>query len=460
MFSNIIHNVKSAVGQAHDHLTQQSENTPGGIMGALQELTLGEYHLKPLDAVLFSGNDPVANMIKRIELHEVVPRINRPFHVNKEVLPLDCLEEGKMYIFESVFSGQVAGYVYSKILPVDHVVAAHGNHLGPQIRDFEAVVNEGDSNVGICPLTPEQRKFMESRFAENPNLLLDLYNKYHDYGYPMTNILSVVASASQSLYNDLQLLHKETTEFFPHHKEQKKDTVFCSELVSIIYKEIGHPSFVNAAPDTFTPLAVEIVPEFGSVVFYAKENKVSLLKHGNKVSTGSMATKAQKMIKNLAISDRWIKMPPSGGIPPGAEPAGKDLDGTNLYIARAEIGGAFYLGKIGENWEFPCITYFGREVRINFGHEVLASLDGLYWEDANDGHVPLLAVKAGMEEDGRYLYVARGLVGASHGVMGVGKREGAYAPGVVATHLKGAKFPFDGKEVSLPHYQVLCQKAV
>ncbi|KAI9344073.1 hypothetical protein BDR26DRAFT_227292 [Obelidium mucronatum] len=331
-----------------------------------------------------------------------------------------------MYVYESVFSGQVAGYVYSRVMPVDHTVAPNGNHLGPQIRDLEAVVKEGDSDVGICPLTDSERKFMESKLTENPNLLLDLYNKYKDFGYPMTNILSVVASASQSLYEDLQTFHRATAEFFPHRAERsKKNTVFCSELVSIIYKEIGHPSFVNSAPDTFTPLAIQVVPEFGNLVFYAKENKTMLLKPGNRVSP-SRVTKAERMIKSLAVYDRWVPMPPSGGIPPDSDPAGKDEHGINLYIARVKIGSGYYLGKIGETWDSPLITYFNREVKIKFGHEVLASLDGLHWEDAENGEVPLLAVKAGIEEDGKFLYISRGLVGASRGILGgvVGKQQG------------------------------------
>ncbi|KAJ3288523.1 hypothetical protein HDU79_004797 [Rhizoclosmatium sp. JEL0117] len=446
MINNLVHNLKQGAEEVKQHFAKHGAS-PSGFVGALQELTLGEYVVKPLDAVLFAGSDPVANLIKRIELHEVVPRLHSPFHelwthagilVDKTVLPLDCMEDGKMYIFESVFSGQVAGYVYSKVLPVDHVVPPHGNHLGPQIRDLYAVVDEGDSDVGICPLTDKERQFMEQKLRENPNLILDIYNKYKDFGYPMTNILSVVASASEGLYNDLKAFNTAASQYFPHAKEPKKNTVFCSELVSIVYKEIGHPSFVNVSPDTFTPLEVQVVPEFGSNVFYAKENKVMLLKSGNKLSTGSFATKTQKLIKSLAVANHWTKMPPSGGVPPNAESAGYDSDGQKLYIARVKIGSAYVLGKIGERWECPHISYFGREVQINFGHEVLASLEGTYWEEAHGGKVPLMAVKAGIEEDGTYLSIARAVVGESHGVLGVGKKEGSMTPGAVANGWKGA----------------------
>ncbi|KAI9344074.1 hypothetical protein BDR26DRAFT_858106 [Obelidium mucronatum] len=316
-----------------------------------------------------------------------------------------------MYLYESVFSGTVAGYVYSTILPVDKNVPVGGNHLGPQIRDFEAVVNEGESNVGICPLTDEQRSFVEAKFKENPRILLDIYFEYKHFGYPMTNILGVVASASDGLYEDLRKFNQFTASILP---------------------------------------GVQVVPEFGNNVYYAKENKVSLLKHGNKIATGFNPTKAQKLLKSVALTDEWVKMPPSGGVPPDAESVGQDMDGERLFVARVKIGSAYYLGKIGETWKFPYVTYFNREVPIRFGHEVLKSVKGMKWEDAENGRVPLTAVKAGMEEDGTYLHIARGIVG------GVGKKEGCLTPGMVAAHLKGAKIPYGGKEVTLSCYQVLC----
>ena len=97
-------------------------------------------------------------------------------------MPLPFLEEGKLYLYESIFSGQVLGYVYSKVLPVDHDVPEGGNHLGPQIRDFEAVCKEVDSDVGISPLNEADRKKVYDILKKNPNFFLDFYNKYHDYG--------------------------------------------------------------------------------------------------------------------------------------------------------------------------------------------------------------------------------------------------------------------------------------
>ncbi|KAJ3021277.1 UNVERIFIED_CONTAM: hypothetical protein HDU68_009709 [Siphonaria sp. JEL0065] len=399
MFQNLTSKITTSLEKVQLAATQAVQNAGAKIEAIkeheiLKEIQLGDYTLKPLDAVLFAGSDPVATIIKKITLHNVVPELESPFAelwthagilVDKTVLPLDCLEEGKMYLYESVFSGTVAGYVY-----------------------------------------------------------------------PMTNLLGVVASASHALYEDLKKFNETAASYIPGHKETTKKTVFCSELVSIIYKELSLPSFIDAHPDTFTPLEVQVVPEFGNNVFYAKENKVSLLKHGNKLSTGLTATKAQKLLKSVALHAEWVKMPPSGGIPPDAEAVGEDIDGQALYIARVKIGGAYYLGKIGHSWKYPHVTYFNREVPIRFGHEVLKSVQGMHWENAENGHVPISAVKAGMEEDGSFLHIARGVVGGNAGVLGVGKKEGRVSPGMVAAHLKAAKIPFGGQEVSLKTYQVLC----
>ena len=49
--------------------------------------------------------------------------------LNKTVLPLDCLEQDKLYIYESIFTGTVLGYTYSRVFPVDHPVSNLNNSL-------------------------------------------------------------------------------------------------------------------------------------------------------------------------------------------------------------------------------------------------------------------------------------------------------------------------------------------
>ncbi|KAI8619189.1 hypothetical protein BC830DRAFT_1165575 [Chytriomyces sp. MP71] len=460
MLAKVIEGAHQASQQAHKHLE--------GIKAKVEHVktSIVDYELQPFDVVLFAGNDPTATFIKRVELHEVVPRIDTPFHelwthsgilVNSDVLPLPCLEQGKLYILESVFSGEVAGYVYSKVLPVDHLVPPKGFHLGPQLRDLYAVVEEGSCNVGICTLTEEYRAVIRNKLAECPTFLLDLYATYKDFSYPITNILPVVASASQSLYMDLKKYKDATAAIFPNWKEAPKNSVFCSELVAIILRSFGLPTFTMNNPDTFTPLQLEIVLEMERKVNYAKFNQVSNLKPGNKLKTGDFLSETQKLIKSLAVHDKWVTVPPAGGVPANAEPAGEDIDGTPLYIARVKIGTAYYLGKIAQGWPSPVVTYFDREVTIHFGHEVLVSLDGMTWVSDRNGNVPRLrSVKAGMDEEGNYVYVARGIVGDRFG-FGFSTK-GSLAPGIVAPHMKAAHIPFAGKDVKLQKYEVLSYK--
>jgi uncharacterized protein with NRDE domain len=54
--------------------------------------------------------------------------------------------------------------------------------LGPQIRDFAAVINEVDSDVAICPLSSENRDKVKQYLEVNPTAISDFYNKYKDFG--------------------------------------------------------------------------------------------------------------------------------------------------------------------------------------------------------------------------------------------------------------------------------------
>ncbi|KAI9313329.1 hypothetical protein BDR26DRAFT_945732 [Obelidium mucronatum] len=467
MLSEIIDDVSNAFDKLLEDSDDDTQTKPKAVPANSAKEVVLEGETYKLKAFLFAGSDPVANFIKTIELHEVVPKIDRPFRelwthagilVDKSVLPLDCLEEGKLYIYESVFSGEVAGYEYSKVLPVDHPTEVGDCHLGPQLRDFEAAINDGDANVGICPLGKKERAFLEARLKEEPKLLLNIYNRFKDFGYPITNILPVIASASTSLYEELQDWEKLSAELFPDEQE-KKSVIFCSELVSVIYKEFGLASFKSASPDTFCPLEVELVPEFGSTIYYAKENKVLRLKNGNTVSSNPVVTRSEALINSFRFQKNWIDIPPGGGVPASklVQKAGHDIDGVELYIARVKIGSSYRLGKIRATDKVPFVNYFGHEIQIHYGHEVLASLEGTEWVTAQGGEVPEHAVEAGVSEDGTLFYIARAPVGEEE-FLDFESHKGGYACGGVARNLKGARVPFAGEEVKAHHYQVLCHK--
>ncbi|KAJ3176255.1 hypothetical protein HK101_010473 [Irineochytrium annulatum] len=168
------------------------------------------HELKALSIVLFNGNDVVGNFISKVEAQNVVPHMNRPFGalwthagilVDRSILPLDCLQEGKLYLYESIFSGKVLGYEYSKVLCVDHE-DKHGFHLGPQIRDFAAVVDEVTSDVAIFPLEPALHGKIMKDIENTRAIMMAFYEKYKTWSYPL-NPLAQFAAASPALYNSI-----------------------------------------------------------------------------------------------------------------------------------------------------------------------------------------------------------------------------------------------------------------
>ncbi|KAI9337910.1 hypothetical protein DFJ73DRAFT_848648 [Zopfochytrium polystomum] len=471
-----------------------SHGAPAFITNALDALSIGDYTLKPFDLVLFLGNDPVGKFIQSVELHDVVPGLKRPFHnlwthagmlVDKSVLNLPFLEEGKIYLYESIFSGEVLGYVYSKVLPLDHDTSKTGFHLGPQIRDFEAVVKEVDSDVAICPLDETSRERIRDLLAKDPDHFLKIYNHYKDFSYPMS-VVPQLAAASEKLYKKLESVKATLTTHFPSHTS-KKDAVFCSELVAIIYQGLLVTSFQNVDPGRHTPLSVEVQPEFDGRLFYAKEDKMELLKHGKKVPTKERVTRGMQWFTNLLHHVDWTEMPPDGGVPPNSTAAGYDIDNAPLYVCRVRIGDAVVVGKVrgdvppnglhahqppdltppNDGEKGPAIvTYKGDEVQIHFGHEVLTTFKNTTWTAAKDGKIPESAVPGGVDDEGKVLYIARAKMEkhvAKHGFGHVPilnslvtEKRHSLCPGQVAEHLKGAIIPFDGDDHLVKEYEVLC----
>ncbi|KAJ3402585.1 hypothetical protein HDU80_004945 [Chytriomyces hyalinus] len=434
---------------------------------------LADYELKPFDLVLFAGTDAVAKFIKKITLHEVVPSLAVPFHrlwthagmvIDKSVLPLECLEDNKLYIYESIFAGELLGLSFSKVLAIDHKVEPGGNHLGPQIRDLEAVVNESDCDIGICPLSPESRVLVERHLAADGAFMMDAHKRYFDYGYPMTNLTKVIGSASDQLYRDLKGWSK-TLGFGQGESKE----IFCSELVSQIYKEMKLPTFADADPARFSPLEVEVANEFSGLVFYAKEGGRNLLENGRRIPTSIGAKITPKSVNSNETlhtsSSHWLKIGPSQGVPErtpsGQRPTfgGLDIGGQELYLARASIGNAVLIGKIQRGWDKPVVSYFDREVPIGFEHELLVSYEGLEWRAAENGVIPEGALPVGREEDGKIIYAARGeLRYQTKQFLGlrIGKEEITLCLGKISEGgTEGAHMTFDGDLVFVKKYQVL-----
>ncbi|KAJ3090445.1 hypothetical protein HK100_007449, partial [Physocladia obscura] len=306
---------------------------------------------QPFDLVLFGGSDP---FIKKIELHELVPNLVKPFHqlwthsgilVDKTVLPLDCLEDGKLYIYESVFSGRIGTIVYSKVLLVDRHVSEKSFHLGPQIRELVPVLAEGDTDVAICPLTNEARTILNKKLAANPNLLLEIHQKYYEFGYPIANPLRVIASVSEHIHKELAMLKTlRETLFLGIHK--KKDQVFCSKLVALIYSQFGgsdgaFATFTSAPANTFLPLELKVASEFDGAVYYAKLDKIVWFKDGL-INVDPHVTRVQKLLQAQKYHKNWKPVDAKTaaaeaaglmGVPENVVEVGVDTDRKKVYVA-------------------------------------------------------------------------------------------------------------------------------
>ena len=171
----------------------------------------GGYRIKPLDLILFKGEDAIGKMIQNIEEKWVSHHARKPdgtlwthvgVIVDKTILPLECLEEDKLYIYESIFTGTVLGYTYSRVFPVDHpFLNGKINHSGPQLRPFVTSCLETSADIAIAPLKIKEREKLYSRGLQTlQQIMLSHYNEYYHYGYPMS-VIPQFAAASDGLYN-------------------------------------------------------------------------------------------------------------------------------------------------------------------------------------------------------------------------------------------------------------------
>ena len=122
--------------------------------------------------------------------------------VDKTILPLDCLEDDKLYIYESIFTGTVVGYTYSRVFPVDHPFQnGKTNHSGPQIRPFVGSCLETNADIAIAPLKiSERHKLFQFGLQHVQKIMMEHYLQYSNYGYPMS-VIPQFAAASDGLYN-------------------------------------------------------------------------------------------------------------------------------------------------------------------------------------------------------------------------------------------------------------------
>ncbi|KAJ3392498.1 hypothetical protein HDU80_010857 [Chytriomyces hyalinus] len=169
--------------------------------------------------------------------------------------PLDIV------LFEGDSSDPVSAFIKSI------TVSIHS----PQIRDFAAVVAEGNMTVAVAPLKDDFRQLALEKLKQNPNLLLDVHKEFEEYTFPIPNILPAIAAAEDTLYKQLESFKKSVSTIFPQAGVNAKPEIFCSELVAIIFQRMGLPSFTDTNADQMTPVSLEACQEFGGNVVYPKE---------------------------------------------------------------------------------------------------------------------------------------------------------------------------------------------
>ncbi|KAJ3102826.1 hypothetical protein HDU97_000283 [Phlyctochytrium planicorne] len=139
----------------------------------------------------------------------------------------------------------------------------------------------------------------------------------------------------------------------------------------------------------------------------------------------------------------------NGEIPADALVAGKDIDGTVLFVARAVQDGGLHVGKIGRGFRTAFIPFGGVEKPAG-EYEVLCAIPGARWEKLTGRRAayPPNAIPAGYEKDGRPLYIGRATINAGW--------KSSLCIGKAAPHLNGVNLPFAGKENTISsEYEVL-----
>jgi len=134
-----------------------------------------------------------------------------------------------------------------------------------------------------------------------------------------------------------------------------------------------------------------------------------------------------------------------GRVPPNAVAGGSDVNGETIYVGRARDSHDTVPGKIVPSHGVCYIPYAGEErAHRTYEYLVTPAYGSLTWRSSADGAVPPGSVHGGTTSSGEPLYVGRAYY------------EGSWIIGKVQPSHKVLYVPFDGKEVAISDYDVLC----
>lgn len=212
--------------------------------------------IKPLDLIAFRGDDTASMVVYKHEEWRQRAKRNNGYiftHVGiivtTDVMDHPLMEQGRLYIFESTFSQTGVRDIYGK-LP-----------FGVQIRDLETVINDYDksneTSIAWCPLlrNPCSREDVKT-------IMNHLYETTKGKTWDAN-----CWSLGSALFPFLR-----PCRCCAEHLFLTQDWLFCSELVAMVYKELGvlpnnvNPKdvvpddLVNAHNDTDTMPVIDCPP--------------------------------------------------------------------------------------------------------------------------------------------------------------------------------------------------------
>jgi len=196
---------------------------------------------EPLDLILFRGSDVISKTVEEAE--QVGIGLSDYSHVgiviSGEMLPnIKELKRDVLYVWEST---------------------VNKNRYGVQIRELNIGIEKYVGDIYIAKLITNPWNFKPSIRSE----IIDKLTKFHEifgrrtYEFSLLNLLAVVIPKLRYLRNG----YDKISDFFTTGvrvgmEECKKEWLFCSELVVLIYKNLGiYPPEIderNVAPVDFT----------------------------------------------------------------------------------------------------------------------------------------------------------------------------------------------------------------
>ena len=115
---------------------------------------------------------------------------------------------------------------------------------------------------------------------------------------------------------------------------------------------------------------------------------------------------------------------------------------TALFIARAPYQNGIHPCKFVDN-RGCYVSYGGKEYQVDKFEYYVGNVK---WVKCKNHEIPLGAILAGQEADGKMLYVGRA------------EYDGCLILGKVGKHLpQGICIPYYGKEIDLPEYEILVE---